>query len=151
LQDDGRAVIERVRLPLAALFPAQVKDVARVLSGLGLGDLGSLVRARVVDQVDPQGVPRVLKRHEPVDRGADDRRFVPGRDQDRGPREHGRAVLVVITPVMTGDQQKLPARGDIGDGAEHDQDDEDPVAALEEVAAHGGQIPAALTVCRTEL
>jgi hypothetical protein len=144
------SVIERVRFPLAALFPAQVDHAARILDLLGRRHLRGLVRARVVDQVDAQGVPRVLKRHEPVDRGPDDRRFVPGRDQDRGPREHWRADVVVVAPEMTGDQQELPARGHLGDGAEHDKDDEEPLAAEEKVMAHRGQTLAALTVCRTE-
>ena len=146
-QDDAQAVVERVRLPLAALVAAQVNHVARVLRLLGLGYLRRLVRTRVVDQEDPQPVPRVLQRHEPVDRGSDDRRLIPGRDQDRGARVDRLAGAVMVTPEVAGDQQELPGGGQLGDGAGHHQYDQHPVAAPDQVVHHRGQAPA---VSRTE-
>ena len=52
-------------LPWPPLLAAQVEHAARVLAGLRAHDLRRLVGARVVDDVDPQPVGRVVERHQP--------------------------------------------------------------------------------------
>jgi hypothetical protein len=84
--DLAQPVVERVRLALAALCAAQVEHAARMFGGLREHDVGRLVRAGVVDDVDAQSVLRVVEPHQGVDGPSDHERLVPRRDQHRDVR-----------------------------------------------------------------
>ncbi len=106
-EDHGKPVVEGVRLTLAADLPAQVDDVAGELGRLRQDHVRCLVGARVIDHEDPQRGTRVVKQHQPLDRGADHRCLVPGRYQDRGAGEYRRAPFVVQPPEVIRYQQEL--------------------------------------------
>ncbi len=135
-QADLQPVVQRVRLAVAALLPAQVDHVARVLRRLGQHHVGCVVRARVVHDEDAQRVPRVVEQHEPVDGCADDGGLVPRRDHDGGPGEVRLAGAVVIAPEMDRDEQELVGGGQLGHGSGHDKDNEQPLPAENQVMTH---------------
>jgi len=131
------AEVERVRLALTALLTPQVEHPARVALGLLRDDNRSCVGTRIVDHVDAERIHGIVEQHQAVDRGADDRRLVPCREQDRGAREEGGAFVVMIVPVEQGDEDELVERHQQWHGSQHDERHEQPLAGQAEIGEHG--------------
>ena len=137
-QDVGQPVVERGRLALTAPVPPQRYDPPGVLGRLGRGHLRGGVGAGVIHHHNPQRVRRVVELHQPVHRGADDRRLVPGRDDDRDPGEERRALCVVQPAEVQPDQQELVVTYQQRQRSQHDQRHQQPLESEQDAGHRGG-------------
>jgi hypothetical protein len=154
LEDPRDAVIERVRLALAADLAAQVEHpagacVCQILGGLGEHDIGGLVGARVIHDVDPQPVLRVVERHQSVDGCPDHEPFVPGGHDHRDVRQVRPGLAVVVDGRVERQHEELVQgrqHGHRPERDEHEQHDlqrEEP--RLPPVPRHGRACPRSAT------
>ena len=95
-EDRPDAVVQRVRLSLAALLASQMKDRAGILRHLGAHDVGRVVGAGVVDDVEAPGAGRIVDAHQRIDAGAQHVRFVPCRQHEGHARRVVAAVGIVV-------------------------------------------------------
>ena len=151
LEQSLEAVVERVRLPLAAVLPAVADHPTRVLRFLRREQLRGSVGASVVDHREPKAVDGVVELHHPVDAEPQDRSFVPGRYDDGDPGavlQVDLVVVVVVAPAVPGEQHVLEHRDTHGHRAEQHQQAEDPQPDAADVLGDHGHADCAIRTAR---
>jgi hypothetical protein len=121
LQDDPDAVVQRVRLALPALLAPQVEDRAGILRHLLAHDLGRVVGAGVVDDVDAPRPGRIVDAHQRIDAGAQHVGLVPRRQHESHARRVVLAPRIVVPDAVRTDDQELGEGRQRGHHAQRDQ------------------------------
>ena len=99
-QDRPDAVVERVRLALAALLATQMEHRARILRHLRPHHVGRVIGAGIVDHVDAPRAGRVVDAHQRIDAGAQHVGLVPCRQQEGHARGDVAAFGIVVADTV---------------------------------------------------
>ena len=108
-------------LALASRDAPNVDDIVGVALGFFDDDVGRLVAAAVIDDVDAKAVEGVVQRHEALDGHGDHSVLVPGRNQDADPRQVLASALQVGAEEGDRDQQELVQAGEHRQGGQEHQ------------------------------